>query len=249
MIPKLFSIFLATTFSICISIQGQQRITSKLNKHYFEIESKDSIHHKFSKVENVSTTGDTVTWIFDLQNRMVKQSKKGLNPAENFSQEIVETFDSTNQLISQSIINLDNSKYVTFYFRQGVKKAQVINHGANVFEIWRETPDSVYKSDYDEFKPGLDRNDWNGFLAKNLTYPSRARSLGATGTVILAILISKEGEPIEMEIANESRVNPHLSKEALRVVKLYKGPFIPAINIDGESIESWLYIPIRFKLS
>lgn len=249
MFTKPFFILLVSTFSICLSIHSQQRTTSKLNKHFFEIEGADSILHKFSKVENVTNTGDTVTWIFDLQNRMVKQSKKGLNPAENFSQEIVETFDPTNQLISQSIINLDNSKYVTFYYKHGVKKAQVINHGDNVFEIWRESPDSVYKSDYDEFKPGLDRNDWNGFLANNLIYPSRARSMRATGTVILAILISNEGDPIEMEIANESKVNPHLSKEALRVVKLYKGPFIPAINIDGESVESWLYIPIRFKLS
>lgn len=248
MFTKPFFILLVSTFSICLSIHCQQRTTSKLNKHFFEIEGADSILHKFTKVENITKTRDTITWIFDLQNRMVKQSKKGLNPAENFNQEISETFDSTNQLISQSIINLDNSKYITFYYKQGVKKAQVINHGDNVFEIWRESPDSVYMANYDEFKPGLERNEWNGFLVKNLIYPSRARSMRATGTVILAILISKNGEPIEMEIANKSKANPLLSKEALRVAKLYKGHFFSAINLDGEWEESWLYIPIRFKL-
>lgn len=249
MITKSFFVLLVSAFSICLSSQAQQRITTKLNKHFFEIEGADSSLHRFTKVENATNTGDTVTWIFDLQNRMVQQSKKGVNPAENFNQEITETFDSTNQLISQRILNLDNSKYVTFYYKQGIKKAQVINHGDNVFEIWRDSPDSIYMANYDEFKPSVEMSDWHGFLAKNLTYPSQARRAGATGTVILAILVSKNGEPIEIEIANESQVNPHLSKEALRVAKLYKGHFIPAVNIDGESEESWLYIPIRFKLS
>lgn len=74
--------------------------------------------------------------------------------------------------------------------------------------------------------------------------------MGATGSVILAFLIPKNGDPVEVEIANESKVNPILSKEALRLGKINKGLFIPAINLDGEWIESWLYIPIqtRFKL-
>ncbi len=248
MLPKSFFLFLISTFSICLSSQGQQRITSKLNKHFIEIEEVDSILHRFTKVENTQKSGNTVTWIFDLQNRLVRQSKKGFNPTENFNQEITETFDSTNQLISQRILNLDNSKYVTFYYKQGIKKAQVTNHGDDVFEIWRDSPDSIYMTNYDEFIPSIEKSLWHQFLAKNLTYPSQARTSGATGTVILALLISKNGEIIEIEIANESQVNPHLSKEALRVAKLFKGRFIPAVNLEGESEESWLNIPVRFKL-
>ncbi|RIW12578.1 energy transducer TonB [Algoriphagus lacus] len=248
MLNKLLLILLTSYFSIGFSAQGQQRTTTKLNRHFIEIEQNDSKNHHYNKVETVTKTGETVTWIFDLRNRMVKQSKKGINPEGNYNQEITETFDSTNQLISQSIINLENRKYVEFHYRDGVKKAQVISHGNEVFEIWRNNPDSLYTSDHDDFGPGLDRKEWNNFLVKNLRYPTEARKTGAEGTVILAILVDENGNIKESEVANLAFVNPYLAKEALRVLGLFKGQFIPAVNLDGQPEEKWINIPLRFKL-
>lgn len=180
---------------------------------------------------------------------MVKQSKLSKHPTEQFNQEIIETFDSTNQLTSQKIYNLDNSKYVAFYFKNGEKKAQVIYHGQDVYEIWRNNPDSLYTSDYNDFGPGIDKKVWNSFLVKNLRYPSEARKAGAEGTVIIALLIDEKGNIKESEIANSALVNPYLSTEALRVVSFFKGKFEPAKTINGETEEVWINIPIRFRLS
>lgn len=179
---------------------------------------------------------------------MVKQSKKGLNPEGNFNQEITETFDSTNQLVSQRITNLDNTKYVEFHYHGGVKKAQVSHLGNDVFEIWRNNPDSLYTTDYNDFGPGGIKKEWQTHFAKNLSYPTEARRIGEEGTVILAILVDKHGNVVQSEIANEAFVNPYLSKEALRVARSFKGKFSPAINLQGQAEEKWINIPVRFQL-
>ena len=180
---------------------------------------------------------------------MIKQAKVSVNPTENFKQEVQEFFDTTGQLSIRKILNLDNSKYAAFYFYKGEKKAQVIYHEQDVFEIWRNNPDSLYTSDFNDFGPGIDKKAWNSFLVKNLRYPSEARKAGAEGTVIIALLIDENGNIKESEIANSTFVNPYLSTEALRVVTLFKGKFTPAKNINGETEEVWINIPIRFSLS
>lgn len=249
MSQKFFLIALLCWMAFYPKVNGQERTTVKLNRHFQEIVDIDSVHHFYTKMETLSKTGETVTWVFDLQNRMVRQSKTGLNPAENYNQEITETFDSTSQLLSQRITNLDNRKYVEFHYRDGIKKAQVISHGNDVFEIWRNNPDSLYTSDHDDFGPGLDKKVWQNFLAKNLRYPTEARNSRAEGTVILAILVNENGEIEESEVANEAFANPHLVKEALRVLRTFKGKFTPAINLEGKAEAMWITIPIRFQLS
>jgi TonB family protein len=249
MLKKSLFILLVTCLVGQLSVYGQERITTKLNRHFLPISEDDEANHRYNQVEAKSVTGETVTWIFDLQNRMIKQAKVGVHPTENFKQEVQEFFDTTGQLTIRKILNLDNSKYAAFYFYKGEKKAQVIYHGQDVYEIWRNNPDSLYTSDFNDFDPGIDKKAWNSFLVKNLRYPSDARKAGAEGTVIIAILINEEGEIKEAEIANSEFVNPHLATEALRVVSLFKGKFTPAKNINGMTEEVWINIPIRFSLS
>ncbi len=245
---KLFSLLLVSIFLVGQSAQAQKRITTKLNRHFIEIPNSDSKNHQYNKVETLSASGETVTWTFDLKNRMVKQSKKGLNPEGNFNQEITETFDSTNQLVSQRITNLDNTKYVEFHYHGGVKKAQVSHLGNDVFEIWRNNQDSVYTADHNDFSPGIKKKEWQNFLMHNLKYPTEARRIGEEGTVILSILIDENGFIKKYEVANESFVNQYLVKEVLRIAKLFKGSFSPALNLDGLPEEVWINIPVRFKL-
>ena len=249
MLIKLFFVTLLCLFSIYLPAQGQQRTTTKLNRHFIEIDKNDSENHRYNKVETVSATGETVTWIFDLQNRMVKQSKQGINTEGNFNQEISETFDSTAQLISQRITNMDNTKYMEFHYRNGVKKAEVSHLGVDVFEIWRNNPDSLYTTDHNDFEPGMNKNEWMSHFAKNLTYPMEARRIRAEGSVIVAILVDENGNLKQLEVANEAFVHAALTKEALRVVRLFKGKFTPAINLDGKPEEKWINIPVRFRLS
>lgn len=226
---------------------AQDRIP--LNKHFYQVENPKTDEVFFTRLENRTQAGDTVVWIFDLQNRMVSQSRISINPEGNFRQEVTEYFDSMYNRTSQTILNLENSKYITAYFENGMKKGEVFKEDINKYHIWRQNPDSSYLKEYDDFKPGFNPNDLNDFYAKNLTYPLAARRSGAQGTVIVAILISGSGEAKAIELANGIQLDPVLSEEALRVVRLFKGPYTPALDLKGKPIEKWLYIPVRFKLS
>ncbi|HSF52921.1 MAG TPA: energy transducer TonB [Algoriphagus sp.] len=240
-------IFPVLLFLISQQISAQNRIP--LNRHFFEIADLDTEPAIYTRLQNKSETEETVVYIFDQKNRKVSQTKIGLNAEDNFNEELTENFDSAGNHISTNLLNLDNSKYLTEYFDKGQKKAQVLYRGDNTYEIWRNNPESAYTTDHDDFKPSTDRDELNQFLAKNLKYPQTARNVKAEGTVMVGVLVSELGEVREVELANEVQVHRDLGKEAVRVIKLFKGPFKPALNLEGQPIEAWIYIPIRFKLS
>ncbi|REG76933.1 hypothetical protein [Algoriphagus antarcticus] len=44
------------------------------------------------------------------------------------------------------------------------------------------------------------------------------------------------------------KTNESLAIEALRAANIHRGEIIPATTIDGNTIDAWLYIPLRFKV-
>lgn len=242
-----YSGFLILWFLVISQTFSQERVP--LNRHFFEIEPESGEKSYYTRVENELESGEKVIWIFDLKNQMVQQSKIGLNPDGNYQQEITERFDSLNNRISQTVMNLDNSKSITAYFENGIKTAEVFRQDENLFEIWKLENDTLYSSSHDEFKPSVDPESLNRFFAKNLNYPLTARRSGASGIAIIAVLVSEDGNVKEIELANRVQINQDLGEEAIRVIKLFKGPYKPALDLAGNPIESWFYLPIRFKLS
>ncbi len=245
--PFRYFCFLILGFSVSNHSFSQARVP--LNRHLFEIEPTSGEKSHYTRVENQIGTGEKVIWIFDLKNQMVQQSKIGTNPEGNYQQEVTERFDSLNNRISQTVINLDNSKSITAYFENGIKTAEVFRQDENLFEIWKLENDTLYTSSYDEFKPSVDPESLNSFFAKNLTYPLTARRSGYQGTVMVAVLVTKDGNAKEIELANGFQIHEILGEEAVRVIKLFKGPYKPALDLTGNPIESWFYLPVRFKLS
>lgn len=239
-----FSFFLLFISSHAFS---QERVS--LNRHFYEIEPESGEKPHYTSLENLVGTGEKVLWVFDLKNRMVQQSKIGPSPDGNYQREIIEHFDTLNNKISQTVMNLDNSKSITAYYENGIKTAEVFRQDQNLFEIWKLENDTIYTSSHDEFKPSVDPENLNSFFAKKLTYPLIARRSGYQGTALVAVLVMKDGTVKEIELANSFHIHEILGEEALRVIKLFKGPYKPALDLAGNPVESWLYLPVRFKLS
>ncbi|MCU0400470.1 MAG: energy transducer TonB [Algoriphagus sp.] len=229
-----------------ISVFAQK--TTSLNRHFYEIATKDPDKKVYSMTESKLASKEMLYLIFDNQNRKIKQIKVSYNEAEKFNQELTDTYDSAGNLISQTLLNLDNRKSLTLYFEKGVKKGQVIRHNYDRYEIWREGNPEPYELPYSDFLPGYEVEKWTAFLAKNLSYPMAARRSGISGTVYLALLISETGELLEYEVANEAIMDKNLVKEALRMVEEFKGNFKPALDVKGQPVKAWLYLPISFKL-
>lgn len=64
----------------------------------------------------------------------------------------------------------------------------------------------------------------------------------------LGLEILADGSLGRLEVANPNDSPFLLQQEALRVIQIYKGGFIPGIDAEGKPVSGWFYIPIRFKV-
>lgn len=75
-------------------------------------------------------------------------------------------------------------------------------------------------------------------------YPLAARRAGQEGTVTLKVLVTREGLPARVDVEKTSG-SPSLDQAALEAVKGWR--FAPARR-GAEPIESWVLVPIVFRL-
>jgi periplasmic protein TonB len=75
-------------------------------------------------------------------------------------------------------------------------------------------------------------------------YPAAARRAGEQGTVMLRVLVSRDGTAARVEI-DKSSGSPHLDAAARETVKAWR--FAPARR-GAETIESWIVVPVVFRL-
>ncbi|WP_318478078.1 energy transducer TonB [Photobacterium leiognathi] len=77
-----------------------------------------------------------------------------------------------------------------------------------------------------------------------VSYPRLAKRRGIEGTVLVEVLIGKDGKQLKQKLAKSSGASV-LDKAALKAIKLWR--FSPHI-IDGKAIAHRVQIPVRFKL-
>lgn len=75
-------------------------------------------------------------------------------------------------------------------------------------------------------------------------YPVAARRADEQGTVTLRVLVTREGLPARVDVEKSSG-SSHLDAAALEAVKAWR--FVPARR-GTEAIESWVLVPIVFRL-
>ncbi len=104
----------------------------------------------------------------------------------------------------------------------------------------KEVEPEMYEFIPVEKEPGVDL----GKLQSLVVYPDLARRAGVEGTVVLRVLVDKDGSVRRMVI--ESSDNQLLNPAAEDAIKKY-GKFTPAIQ-NQQPIQCWVSIPIRFRL-
>lgn len=82
------------------------------------------------------------------------------------------------------------------------------------------------------------------FIADNLHYPDSAKAKKIQGQVVVKFVVTKTGEIGEVKIVRSKDLD--LDKEAVRIVKSLPN-FIPG-KINGEVVDMWYTLPIKFKL-
>ena len=82
------------------------------------------------------------------------------------------------------------------------------------------------------------------FLAKNMKYPAKAQKAGIQGRVIVTFVVQEDGTLTDIEVPR--RVDPHLDKEAIRIVKLM--PKWTPGKTGGKPVRVKYTVPIMFRL-
>lgn len=82
------------------------------------------------------------------------------------------------------------------------------------------------------------------FVADNQQYPEAAKAKKIQGFVVVKFVVTKTGEIGEVKIVRSRDLD--LDKEAVRIVKSLPN-FIPG-KINGEVVDMWYTLPIKFKL-
>lgn len=94
-----------------------------------------------------------------------------------------------------------------------------------------------------EYADGIDA--LADFIKKNIQYPAEAKKKNIEGRVIVVLNIDTKGRVKNTRIFLAS--DPLLNAEALRIVKLLPGKFIPAVD-KGKVIPGNFAIPFNFML-
>lgn len=230
--------------------QAQDKEVVRLNEHFYPIHENDSSNYFYKAIIINLTDSTSIERIFNLKNQIVKVTRYGFNQEGNFPEENIETYAPDGKLSSKKIKNSNNGFYQAVYFEEGNQIGEVLFQGEKNFEIRKVSSEEVLIAEENVFEPTpkLDQDLWTNTLMQNLKYPASSRRDREEGTAILAIYVNEFGERGEMKIANPENVNESLALEALRAATKYKGEIAPATNIDGQTEDAWLYIPLRFKL-
>jgi hypothetical protein len=227
--------------------QTQQRIITPLNKHFFQAHPLDSSNHTYTQIYSPATNS---TKIYAKSNRLVKSIEDDINPEGGFNQRTIKRYDSLGRLSSNTIKNLDDHNFITYYIESDTIRGEMVSIGNSEITITRANRPNPYQVFWNDFepRPKVSREEWYKFLVANLNYPTQPNRPKETGTVYIALLIDKEGQVLEKELANPENVPKVLAWEAMRVINLYPGGFFSALDTDTHHSTQWAYIPIRFSL-
>ena len=91
--------------------------------------------------------------------------------------------------------------------------------------------------------PGGD-NAMYAWMAKNLQYPPIAQENGIQGTVVVSIIINKDGSVSNIKVARGK--DPALDKEAVRVVS--KMPKWKPGKVNRQPVRVSYTLPVKFQL-
>ena len=84
------------------------------------------------------------------------------------------------------------------------------------------------------------------YLRNRLEFPARCMEEGISGTVKLRFVVNVQGNISQIKVLEENKSCPEFTKEAIRVIR-QSPKWIPA-QIKGKFVNSWMMIPVTFKL-
>ena len=88
---------------------------------------------------------------------------------------------------------------------------------------------------------------FSALIADNFKYPTRCKSEGINGYVLLKFIVELDGSLSNFEVIEDTKACPEFAKEAIRVMK--KSPkWKPAMK-NGAPIRHFRLLPIKLEVA
>jgi TonB family protein len=232
-----------------LNLSANDRAKIALNRHFVPLQ-KSQHDTAFIKISNPITDGKQVERIYDLDNKLVRIVTKYFENGKNPTKTVWEDVDASGQVYKIKERKNNENNYTIYYLHKGKVIAEFYGNEQEVIFGKKIVNEEKVVTSTNIFEPGFKKSvvDYQEFIRQNLQYPVEARKKRQQGTVELALEIKADGSIGRIEVVNAGNVSPLLQEEAVRVLSLYTDGFRSAVDMEGNPVTKWLYLPIHFKL-
>lgn len=234
---------------VCMNLSANDRAKIPLNRHFVPLQ-KSQHDMAFMKVVNPIADGKQVERIYDLDNKLVRIVTKYFENGKNPTKTVWEDVDPSGQVYKIKERKNSENNYTIYYLQNGKVIAEYYGNEQEVIFGKKVVNEEKVVTSTNIFEPGFKKSvvDYQEFIRQNLQYPVEARKKRQQGTVELALEIKGDGSIGRIEVVNAADVYPLLQEEAIRVLSLYGDGFRGAVDMEGNPVTKWMYLPIHFKL-
>ena len=160
---------------------------------------------------------------------------------------IVDDSEVTEEIKSQEEIMESTTALGNTDFDQGTDDINVVREHKDEIIVEEKTPvndNQVFTAveQMPQFPGG--EGELMKYLSTHIKYPQMAMENNVQGQVVVQFVVQKDGSIGEVKVVRSK--DPDLDKEAVRVVKTLPN-FIPG-KMNGQAVNVWYTLPVRFKL-
>lgn len=243
-------IYLATFIFLYSSfVFAQKTKIVFLDKHFLPLSNKDTENAQYQKISLPLSEGKQTEQILDLNSKLVKLITNEFDAKKNLIRSITEYYRDNESVFKISTFEIKTNKEMVEYFHNGKLVGRFLCDDNEVVFGLRVIDGENVETSKNEFEPGfaVSKQQFKEFLRTNIDYPGEARNKSIQGTVTIALEIMPDGTVNTMEVINDG-VSLILQEEAKRVIANYDKGFRPALDMDGNPVRKWMYVPVRFSL-
>lgn len=229
---------------------AQKSKTIYLDKHFSPLTNKNVGEKQYKKNSSPVMEGKQTETIHDLNGILVKSIVHEFDNKKKLIRTVSEEYDDLGRVYKISSVDHHTNKEMVEYFNDGNLIGRFLCSDNEVVFGLRFIDGEQVETSRNEFEPdfAVTKQQFREFLWSNIDYPEEARQKKIQGTVTLALEIMPDGTVNTIEVINQNEVPNILQEEAKRVVSSFDKGFRSALDVNGNPVKKWMYVPVRFSL-
>lgn len=221
-----------------------------LDKHFLPLTNKKIGDAHYQKTSFPVSGGKQSERIQSLNGKLIRIITNEFDGKKILIRSVTEEYGDNERINKISTYEVNTKKEMIEYFHDGNLVGRFLCNDHDVIFGMRVIDGENVETSKNEFEPAfaVSKQQFKEYLRINLNYPEEARKKRIQVTVTIALEIMPDGSVNTMEVINEDEVSLILQEEAKRVIASFDKGFRSALDMDGNPVRKWMYVPVRFSL-